>query len=51
MLEKATPERLSKFSGGVLITVLVLELPSPEEPTYRAGNSRAFRRCWPNALH
>src|SRR6185503_2238604 len=39
VLRRATPERLSAFSDGVfavLITVLVLELRPPEEPSFRA---------------
>jgi uncharacterized membrane protein len=39
VLKKATPERLSAFSDGVfavLVTVLVLELRPPAEPSYAA---------------
>jgi uncharacterized membrane protein len=39
VLQKATPERVSAFSDGVfavLITVLVLELRAPEQPTFAA---------------
>ena len=39
MIPKATPERLTLFSDGVfavLITVLVLELRPPAQPTYAA---------------
>jgi uncharacterized membrane protein len=48
MLHKATPERLSAFSDGVfavLITVLVLELHPPREPTFSA-----FLQLWPTWL-
>jgi uncharacterized membrane protein len=39
VLHRATPERLSAFSDGVfavLITVLVLDLRPPEQPTFTA---------------
>jgi uncharacterized membrane protein len=39
VLYKATPQRLSAFSDGVfaiLITVLVLDLRPPEQPTFKA---------------
>ena len=48
MLRKATPERLSALSDGVfavLITVLVLELRPPAQPTFRA-----FLVLWPTWL-
>ncbi len=46
MLRKATPERLSTFSDGVfLITVLVLDLRPPEQPTFEALLS-----LWPTWL-
>src|SRR5262245_16109685 len=48
MLNKATPERLTAFSDGVfavLITVLVLDLRPPEQPTFKALLS-----LWPTWL-
>ena len=48
VLRKATPERLSALSDGVfavLITVLVLELRPPVQPTFKA-----FLLLWPTWL-
>ena len=48
MVHRATPQRLSAFSDGVfavLITVLVLELRPPEQPTFKALLS-----LWPTWL-
>ena len=45
---RPTPERLSAFSDGVfavLITVLVLDLRPPEQPTFRA-----LMLLWPTWL-
>jgi uncharacterized membrane protein len=47
VLGKATPERLTLFSDGVfavLVTVLVLELRPPEQPTFEA-----LLALWPAA--
>jgi uncharacterized membrane protein len=48
VLRRATPERLSTFSDGVfavLITVLVLDLRPPEQPTFEA-----LLALWPTWL-
>jgi uncharacterized membrane protein len=48
LLRKAPPERLSALSDGVfavLITVLVLELRPPAQPTFKA-----FLLLWPTWL-
>jgi uncharacterized membrane protein len=48
VLKKATPERLSAFSDGVfavLITVLVLELRPPAQPSFQA-----LLALWPTLL-
>jgi uncharacterized membrane protein len=48
VLKKATPERLSAFSDGifaVLITVLVLELRPPAQPSFHA-----LLTLWPTLL-
>src|SRR5262245_60046229 len=48
MLNRPTPERLSAFSDGVfavLITVLVLDLRPPEQPTFKA-----LMLLWPTWL-
>jgi uncharacterized membrane protein len=48
VFRKATPERLSAFSDGVfavLITVLVLDLRPPEQPTFKA-----LLALWPTWL-
>ena len=48
MPHRPTPERLSAFSDGVfavLITVLVLDLRPPEQPTFRA-----LMLLWPTWL-
>lgn len=48
VFKKATPERLSAFSDGVfavLITVLVLDLRPPDEPSFKALLAR-----WPTLI-